>query len=54
MCLICIDWQRGSLTTKEAVRNYREMVVTLDEKHADKLADELQVALLKEELDERI
>jgi len=25
MCVVCIDWQKGSLTVKEALRNLGEM-----------------------------
>ena len=33
MCLICIDFDRGKLTTQEARRAMGEMVVKLDKSH---------------------
>ena len=51
ICLICIDWNRGSLTTKEAAKNFHEMATTLDRKHAEELSDQIQLALFEEEWD---
>jgi hypothetical protein len=50
MCLICIDFQKGKLTATEAMRNYYEMVSDMDPEHAEKLADEIQIALFEEAL----
>jgi hypothetical protein len=33
MCIICLDFEKGRLTTKEARRALGEMVVKLDKKH---------------------
>tara|TARA_Y100000296_G_scaffold67075_1_gene79511 strand:- start:881 stop:1171 length:291 start_codon:yes stop_codon:yes gene_type:complete len=35
MCLICIDFQKGTLTTTEAWRNLQEMKETLTDEHHD-------------------
>jgi hypothetical protein len=37
MCLICVEFAKGKLTTKEARRAYAEMSVSLDREHADKV-----------------
>jgi len=33
MCLICIDFDKGKLTTQEARRAMGEMIVKLDKSH---------------------
>ena len=48
MCIICLDFQKGRLTTKEARRALGEMVVTLDQKHVE----EIEAALAKSEAEE--
>jgi hypothetical protein len=48
MCRICVDWKKGLLTSAEAARNYHEIKETLDPQHAEKLADEIQVAILED------
>lgn len=48
MCLICIEWEKGKLTLEEALRNYREIAVTLEPDHAEEVADKLQIELMKE------
>lgn len=30
MCIVCVDWQAGKLTNKEALRNLGEMINTTD------------------------
>lgn len=30
MCLICVDWEKGGLTSKEALRNLGEYINTSD------------------------
>jgi len=37
MCLICIDFQKGTLTTTEAWRNLQEMKETLTDEHYDEV-----------------
>ena len=37
MCLICIDFQIGTLTTPEAWRNLQEMKETLPDEHQDEV-----------------
>jgi len=53
MCLICVDFQKGKLTASEAMRNYWEIVSTLDPAHAEELADQIQIAIFKEELEKQ-
>jgi hypothetical protein len=50
MCLICVDFQKGKLTATEAMRNYYEMVSQMDPDHAEKLANDIQIAIFEEEL----
>jgi hypothetical protein len=51
MCVICVDWFRGALTTKEAARNLGEMYSSLDADHAADLLMQIQVTLIEEEWD---
>jgi hypothetical protein len=44
MCIICVDFARGALKVDEAKRALREMVTTLDPKHALQLAEKLDEA----------
>lgn len=48
MCIICVDFHKGKLTANEAMRNYWEMRDSIEPDHAEKLADEIQIAILKE------
>lgn len=48
MCIICVDFQKGRLTTKEARRALGEMVVTLDKRHVE----EVEATLSKAEAEE--
>jgi hypothetical protein len=32
MCVVCSDWEKGKLTSKEALRNLGEMIATGTEK----------------------
>ena len=54
MCMICVDYQKGLLTAKEAARNYHEMAPSMDPAHAAELADKIQLELLAAEFDEMI
>ena len=45
MCIICVDFQKGSLTPTEAWRNLQEMKETLDDEHQDEV-----VAMITEKL----
>lgn len=47
MCIICLDFQKGRLTTKEARRALGEMAVTLDKRHVA----EIEASLAKAERD---
>lgn len=48
MCIICVDFQKGRLTTKEARRALGEMVVTLDKRHVEELERTLSKAEAEE------
>ena len=47
MCIICVDFNKGSLTIDEAFRNLREMKEVLPDEHYDEV-----VALILEQLEE--
>jgi len=49
MCLICVDFEKGKLTTKEARRALGEMVTTLDPAHVAELEQKLDEAAAREE-----
>ena len=53
MCLICLELQKGLLTPKEAMRNYREMVDYIPEAHAEELEETIQLAIFEEMLNEQ-
>lgn len=44
MCLICVEFQRKRLTLSEARRNLSEMVVVLDDEHAEEVKNLLDEA----------
>ena len=44
MCLICIDFARGALTTKEARRALGEMRTKLEPKHVREIEEQLTKA----------
>jgi polyhydroxyalkanoate synthesis regulator phasin len=48
MCIICVDFQKGKLTTKEARRALGEMASTLDEKHRADVEKQLADAEARE------
>ena len=50
MCIICLDFQKGRLTTKEARRALGEMAVKLDQSH---LA-EVEATIAKREAEEAV
>ena len=47
MCIICVDFNKGSLTIDEAFRNLREMKEVLPDEHYDEV-----VALILEQIEE--
>ena len=49
MCIICVEYNKGRLTTFEAKRNFLEMIETLDIEHAR----EVEALLRKHEEKER-
>lgn len=44
MCLICVEWQKGRMTSKEMLRAIEEQVITLnpDNKEEEKQLTHLQ------------
>jgi len=44
MCIICVDFERGKLTTREARRALGEMAVTLSEEHVAEVRAKLEAA----------
>ena len=44
MCIICVDFEKGRMTSKEARRALGEMVVKLDPKHAQEVERTLRDA----------
>ncbi|MBL8740597.1 MAG: hypothetical protein JNK04_05880 [Myxococcales bacterium] len=48
MCLICVDFEKGKLTTKEARRALGEMAATLDPDHVAELEQKLEEAEAEE------
>jgi hypothetical protein len=44
MCIICVDFEKGRLTTKEARRALGEMVVSLEKRHVEELEATLSKA----------
>ncbi len=44
MCIICIDFDRGKLTTREARRALGEMTAKLDKKHVEEIEAKLEEA----------
>ncbi len=47
MCIICVDFTKGKLTTKEARRALGEMASTLDKSHVAEIEKALQEAEAK-------
>jgi|TARA_R110002110_G_scaffold408489_1_gene630105 hypothetical protein len=52
MCLICLEFQKGNLTLKEAWNNYSEMVSDIEEKHKQELEGMLLDAEKEQEAEE--
>ena len=44
MCIICVDFEKGRLTTKEARRALGEMVDKLDKGHVEEVKAKLERA----------
>jgi len=47
MCLICVDFQKGSLTPTEAWRNLQEMKEDLSDEHHDEVVEMITDKLLE-------
>lgn len=37
MCLICVEFQKERMTFDEAIDAFREVIITIDKDHAEKL-----------------
>ena len=52
MCILCVEWQKGNLTPKEAFRNINEMIDTSDNEedigHYLEVLEEISVEVMKE------
>lgn len=51
MCLICIDFQKGTLTTTEAWRNLQEMKEALPDEHYDEVVTMVIDKLYEEQIE---
>lgn len=57
MCIVCVEWQAGKLTSKEALKNLGELIKTEDAKDhyflaVDKILDkEMQTTVYDDETD---
>ena len=47
MCLVCIEMAKGTLTSREALRNYGEMAQQMSKKHAEEVLRKIQRKMLK-------
>ena len=52
MCLICVEFQLGNLTIREAKNNFVEIAETLDDVHRIRVMDMIEKAELQQILDE--
>jgi len=46
--MVCIDMAKGVLTSREALRNYGEISVQLNKKHAEEVLRKIQQKMTKE------
>ena len=49
MCLICVEFQKGSLTTNEAWRNLQEMKEGMTDEHHDEVVTMIVESILDED-----
>ena len=49
MCIICIEMQKGRLTTSEARRNFIEMEPAIDSVHREELREKLMPKTIYDE-----
>tara|TARA_R100000808_G_C2141535_1_gene149342 strand:- start:963 stop:1142 length:180 start_codon:yes stop_codon:yes gene_type:complete len=52
MCLICVEFQLGNLTIREAKNNFVEIAETLDDVHRIRVMDMIEKAELQQIVDE--
>ena len=52
MCLICIEYSKGKLQPKEALRNLKEMKSDVGEEHYKLAKEYFEDRLLEQDLDE--
>ena len=48
MCLVCLEWNKGTITISEGMTNLDEMENSLDKEHYDEVYDMLTDALIEE------
>lgn len=48
MCKICIDWEKGKMTSKEALRAAGEIMYGTNEENAQHAADVVEKIMTKE------
>ena len=48
MCLVCIEMAKGTLTSREALRNFGELAAQLNKKHAEEVLRKIQRKMAKE------
>lgn len=41
MCIICVEWEKQKLTSKEAFRAIGEMMTTQTQKHLEELSEKI-------------
>lgn len=49
MCIVCVEYEKNKLTTKEALKNLNEMFEQVGEEHYNKTAEYLEQQLIFEE-----
>ncbi len=52
MCLICVEFQLGNLTIREAKNNFVEIAETLDDVHRIRVMDMIEKAELQQIVEE--
>jgi carbon monoxide dehydrogenase subunit G len=48
VCLVCIEMAKGTLTSREALRNYGELALQMNKKHAEEVLRKIQRKMVKE------
>ncbi len=48
MCMVCIDMAKGTLTSREALRNFSEISVKVSQSHAQQVLRKIQRKMTEE------